>query len=324
MIFSTPTTIVLTGLKHGSTQLSYTAHNYLGLPYFHDKASHSTEFIRPFNYKKLYYYIEEGFYGDELMKIMDLPTSNVNYNKINYVKDLSFYKEKPLVVLIRDPKKAAESSIIEDLQMFLNSHAGILASKSKSVRKIFLASRQKEITKKMLEDYPYVEELFFDLNFLAMEEDSYNFETVFRHTEYLHLNNVSNVLEFLALRKNVHNVINNTLLVNIDEKYNKGILDILHENKVLINDLPNYSMHSTSNLIKKLPNFFEKLNNMNVLYRRRLESETALYSFLHSAYPTNIFHLDRYIEILNTFQEESNKPFDESKIFKAKKIFYLD
>lgn len=324
MIFSTPTTIVLTGLKHGSTQLSYTAHNYLGLPYFHDKSSHSTEFIRPFNYKKLYYYIEEGFYGDELVKMMELPNSNINYNKINYVKDLSFYKEKPFVILIRDPKKAAQSSIVEDLQMFLNSHAGFLASRSENVRKIFLASRQKEITKKMLEEYPYIEQLFFDLNSLALDVDSYDFETVFRHTEYLHLNTVCNTLEFLSIRKKIHNVINNTLLVNIDEKYNKEVLDVLHENKVLINNLPNHSMHSTSNLIKKLPNFFEKLNGMNVLYHRRLESETNLYSFLHKAYPTNIFHLDRYKEVLAKFEKESSKPFDESKIFKAKKLFTLD
>lgn len=298
MIFSTPNAIVITGLKHGSSQLYHSAHNTLGIPY---KAGNELEFVRFFDPKKVFNLIDQGIKGEDLLKKMNFSLTNSNFSKMNYLYDFSTYRGKPLIFLIRDPLKAANSSIIEDLVMFLNSHSGLLATKSKKIREVFEWFDTHYIAKGHLEQYKYAEDLFFELNSMALSLESSSDTVIFEHLDYEHLAYVARIATFFELNKQ-YKVDRNMLFLNIDDKFDFETSQTLNDDWILTQNLPSQGDHTTSSLVKKLPNFIKNVQSQNIIYNRRLHTETALYSFINSQYKNKLFTLDRYSKIVTLYK----------------------
>lgn len=298
-IFSNTNAIIITGAKHGTTQLQHSAATALGTLY---SPGHDNPFIKRFDYKKLSSLMRNKLYGQELLKELNFPLTNTYFNRVNFVYDLTQYKNKPIVILIRNPLKAAEASIIEDLYMLLTNSSGYLTAKDEIFKHFYNFHGSGPLDKVKLTKCSFLEDLFFTLNkhslILLENEDP---ATILPHTEYLHLLNITDILNFFNTHTN-RNLIHNTFIVDMDNLQDEEVKKTLDEDGILVRDTPRASDHSTKDLKEMLPNFLNEIGNENIIYKRRLLIEEELYKFTYDNYKDNIFNLEKYKEVQQAFK----------------------
>lgn len=316
-VFSTNKAIIVAGVKHGSTQLQYIAHQTLGLPYYAtSKRSENMPYVRIFPFRQLYSYMDQGIKGEKLLKSLNFPLTNTVFNRVNFADDLSNYKGKPLMLIVRDPLKAANAAIIEDLLGFINAYGGILASTVPEVSDIFRQSKSAKINKHHLSAFKNVQTLMFKLNEQALElqyKMGVDSKEIFPHTEHLHLNYISNILDFFTLKNN-QPVLDNTFIVDLDKNKDIETKRILHHDRILVNDTPHSQAHTTVPLLPKLPVFLNEIANNNVIYKKRLKLETVLYEYIQTQYVENLFSLNKYISCQQVHTRNRLQPFSLEKV----------
>jgi hypothetical protein len=302
-IFSNNNAVVITGLKHGSTQLQHSAAKHLGIPYSDD---HSNPFVRWFDYAQITSLTQLKQYGPELLRELNFPLTNTYFNKINFVYDLHDYKNKPVILIIRDPLKAAQASIIEDLYILLNDSSGYLSGSKEIYRNFFNFHGPGTLSKDKLAECTFIEDLFFHLNEDSLYLENKKPKTILQHTSYLHLHYISGILNFFSTSIN-SNFINNSFIVNLDSSHDEETKNILHNNGILTKpSKPVEFTHSTKKLKSVLPTFLNEISNVNVMYKRRLLIESAIYSFIYETYKDSIFNLEKYKTSNDTYTEYIN------------------
>ena len=321
-VFSTNKAIIVAGAKHGSTQLQYTAYQSLGIPYYSgSNRSESMPYVKQFAFRDLYSFMDQGIEGENLLKALNFPLTNTFFNRVNFAYDLSNYKGKPLMLIVRDPLKAANAAIIEDLLAFINAYSGILASTVPEVSDFFRQSKSPKINKYTLSNFKNVQTLMFKLNEQALELQyklGLDSNDIFPHTEHRHLSYISNILDFFTLRNN-QPVLDNTFIVDLDKNKDIETKRTLHHDRILVNDTPHSQAHTTVPLLTKLPLFLNEIANNNIIYKKRLKLETTLYEYIQTQYVENLFSLNKYtscqeIHTRNCLQPsniEKVKPIDE-------------
>lgn len=316
-IFSTKKAIIVAGAKHGSTQLHHIAHQTLGIPITDKdpKRGETMTYVKTFRYKELYRLVDQEIRGKELLESLNFPTTNTVFNKINFAYDLSNYKGKPLMLIVRDPLKAANAAIIEDLLRFLNIYSGVLASTIPEVAELFKKFKSSKINKIHLGSFKKVETLMFKLNEQALEFQ-YKLgidEQLFPHTDYHHLTYISNILDFLTITRK-KSILDNTFIVDLDVNIEVETKRALHQDQVLINNTPNSIAHTTVPLLSKLPSFLNKIANNNNIYNKRLRMESAVYEYIQTQYVDNLFLLSKYNTCQNLYARNCFHPFGINKV----------
>lgn len=253
MYYISKQSIVFTGLKHGSTQLVQVALQEQGLP---------TDTI------------------DRSILI----NSRLSLEKVH--KDIKAHPSKPVVFIIRDPRKAIPSAFLEDLLMFFEQNLEELESRSTKIRDL----KQGNIKWTPGTSGEYVlqnkfrEDILFEILQLSIE----------RNYDFTHLRNkvVRKSYELLQdFEFHYPKIYQNCLLLDLDT-YEDSLVPSLVFNKVLYEpSLHSYKSRNNRNISKGLEYFFIDALDTCRIYRGELKEAKRYYELLLENYGHKFYSL---------------------------------
>lgn len=213
--------------------------------------------------------------------------SNIFFKKYNPVEEVFFNKQKPIFIFIREPKSSLKSALVEDFLSILSVQKNKLENKRYVNQYLDLHYNKTGSDEKLhttLPDFKYFDKVINEI-YQEFTTEVFSDKTAFipssvtfYHTNTYHL---TSIVKLLINLSNIDTkILQNVKLVNLNE-----IDDKLKEYLISMNAIhPRYDTkkdkHSKQEIYSKLDEFFDRIFVENINCITRFEQERISYKVL--------------------------------------------